>query len=792
MGKAKRFNSYDSDVAQQRKLIQSYGQQRQNLSGLSSTFRTPGFAPIAVNPPTATATGTGKFLTASLAADQTANIAANDHVEFDTKDEDGGVVLQTGSGQADGIFELGSGTTFYLSAHLRPEFSSSSGALVIVWYDITNSAEIGSQALYHDSGSGNDANQPLAAAIVTPATNITVELRIISVTAMDGLANEYCTANLFEIALGGTTVGGGGGSGGVSFPITPTINDHGNVGTVTEDIDLSVSTAHVHKITLTGNPTLTFSNPPSTGIQIEFEIEFVQDATGNRTVTHPATVVETVGISTTATATTIVTYRTNDGGTNYHAIPALRGSISLNAGGFATVALDNLASVAVNANLIPDSDIDTDLGSIPLSWRDIFAERFALTSTGTTTVGAREIFGDSGGVIINTPTGTSLQFQVNGVDIGEFVASTIQGFNNLILDNLLILNDNASDPAVNGEFAKNGADVKVFSGGSVRSFSDIPTGSAATQALDNLASVAINVGLASDTDGADDLGTSLIAWDSLFINDIRFPNNGSPVTATPSIGYGTVTTDSIWMVIPTNQDFVILENSTSVEAFRVDTSAAKITIGSGSSGGITQLEFAGTGGGISAIIKSDNLPTSFSDNDNFIFNDPVEITGGLTITALSADSDFNATNLTDVNNLTSTSAGNITGFAQIDISDALRLTADPVNVNISLAASGIVINAVGTGDDITMQSDDVTNVLGGNTLNLGGGGATTELQITSDQAAFVANILLNGFQGFLEESGTPTGTANQARLYAIDNGAGKTVLRVIFGTGSAIDLAIEV
>ena len=42
--------------------------------------------------------------------------------------------------------------------------------------------------------------------------------------------------------------------------------------------------------------------------------------------------VETVTIASGASKTTIVTYRTNDGGTTYHAIPALRGTISLGGG----------------------------------------------------------------------------------------------------------------------------------------------------------------------------------------------------------------------------------------------------------------------------------------------------------------------------------------------------------------------------------------------------------------------------------------------------------------------------
>jgi len=112
VGKAKRFSSYDESVAEKRKLVQSYGQARQNISQVSSTFRSAPFSPpVATTTGSSGGSGTGKFATASLAADQTANIDAADHVEFDTLDEDGGTTLQTGAGQADGIFELGSGTT---------------------------------------------------------------------------------------------------------------------------------------------------------------------------------------------------------------------------------------------------------------------------------------------------------------------------------------------------------------------------------------------------------------------------------------------------------------------------------------------------------------------------------------------------------------------------------------------------------------------------------------------------------------------------------------------------------
>jgi hypothetical protein len=470
MGKAKRFNSYDSEVDTRRKIAQEAGVERQKLS-VGSSFRNMPLTPpkVAVSPASA-GTGTGTFATSSLSADQTTNIAANDHVEFDTLDEDGGITLQTGAGQADGIFELKSGKKYQLSAHLRPEFSGATGQLVIAWYDITNTAEIGSRAIYESqTHASHNANQPVAEAIITPTANITVEVRIIAVTALTALANEYCVANLFEIALGGSSGasgGGGGGGSGVSFPITPTINDHGNVGTTTEDLDLSASTGHVHKITLTGNPTLTFSNPPSSGTQIEFEIEFVQDGTGGRTVTFPASVAETISISGVANATTIVTFRTNDGGTTYHGIPALRGSISLSggtevftwtgdhsAGSFDLTNLDRLRFVADSGSAASVSDPTIYLSStgdmkFNVATGDSFIKTINDTEEYKFTATALEMNGN------DLTEVNAIAANQDGVDD---IGSTSKSFDGLYIDTIEFQHDEGAPTANAYEIGRDGS-----------------------------------------------------------------------------------------------------------------------------------------------------------------------------------------------------------------------------------------------------------------------------------------------------------------------------------------------
>lgn len=630
MGKAKRFNIYDGPVAEQRKVVQSYGEQRQNKS-IGSSFRSLPLNPISQITNDIEGLGTGKFVTVSLAADQTTNIAATDHVEWDTIDEDGGIVLQTGAGQSDGIFELESGLKYQLSAHLRPEFSGATGQLVIAWYDITNGAEIGRRAIYEaQTHASHNANQPVAEAIVTPATNITVEVRIIAVTALTALANEYCVANIFEIALGGSGGGGGGGgSGGVSFPITPTINDHGNVGTVTEDLDLSASTGHIHKITLTGNPTLTFSNPPSSGTQMEFEVEFVQDGTGGRTVTYPASVVETVKISLVADTTTIITFRTNDGGTVYHAIPALRGTINLSgSSNFANTALSNLVSPTLNTDLsfnsqdatsvdrirfvssagsassagdpsifldgssnmvyniastkahilkiqeteeykftssalemnanqitesgaiLPDADATYDLGSALKSWDTLHIGLIDIADVNSApnTASLNSIRTETSSMSFNLDTAThSYKFYWNGTNNFQLGQTSISTALNFILGDgstggVLTLNDTSANPSSAGQFQRNGADVKVFTGGAVVNLTDIGSSANATTELDNLGTTAVNASIVPDSDGVHDLGSSANTWDSTNTDYVRFRNDVSAPSSSQShkISTGTV------------------------------------------------------------------------------------------------------------------------------------------------------------------------------------------------------------------------------------------------------------
>lgn len=96
-----------------------------------------------------------------------------------------------------------------------------------------------------------------------------------------------------------------------------------NTGT-TYTVDLE--NGNVFELTLTGNCTYTFSNPPATGISGSFTLIQKQDGTGSRTVTWPSSVDWAGGtaptITATASSTDVFTFTTVDGGTTWYGFTA--------------------------------------------------------------------------------------------------------------------------------------------------------------------------------------------------------------------------------------------------------------------------------------------------------------------------------------------------------------------------------------------------------------------------------------------------------------------------------------
>jgi hypothetical protein len=120
------------------------------------------------------------------------------------------------------------------------------------------------------------------------------------------------------------------------------------------------------------------------------------------------------------------------------------------------------------------------------------------------------------------------------------------------------------------------------------------------------------------------------------------------------------------------------------------------------------------------------------------------------------------------------SRGYLTGFGSIRAT-SLRLDAG------TLAAPSFEIGVAGVG---LYYNSGVGGLASAN-----GGGLSFYIDSTG---AHAINNILDSNQGLrLQEQTTPAGVADSAKLYAVDSGGGKTVLRVIFGSGAAQTIATE-
>jgi len=191
--------------------------------------------------------------------------------------------------------------------------------------------------------------------------------------------------------------------GGVSFPITPTVDVRGTV-TIAQAVDISQADGHVTTMTLgAASITVTFSGFPAANTQQTWELHVTQDATGGRTLVISPTPVESFTIANGANLLTILTFLTNDGGTDIHVIPSLRGSISLSgtflplAGGTMTgdITMSAANIVMGNNNLLTVKDIQFQNG-------------------GTVTAGTSMITSDtSGDMLLNVAINDGIFFRVN-------------------------------------------------------------------------------------------------------------------------------------------------------------------------------------------------------------------------------------------------------------------------------------------------------------------------------------------------------------------------------------------
>jgi len=111
--------------------------------------------------------------------------------------------------------------------------------------------------------------------------------------------------------------------------ITPEIKNYAETLTIANSstaYTIDLSNGNAFKITMTGNCTFTFSNPPASGKAGSFTLIQIQDATGGRTTTWPASVKwsgsNVPSLATAADAVNILTFITVDGGTTWYGFMA--------------------------------------------------------------------------------------------------------------------------------------------------------------------------------------------------------------------------------------------------------------------------------------------------------------------------------------------------------------------------------------------------------------------------------------------------------------------------------------
>ena len=127
-----------------------------------------------------------QFVLASRTTAQTADIAANDAILYETNQTEGEQISVV---NGTGVFSLAAGSTYLLEGGIGfATGSGATGAVQVRWFNITTAGFIGvATSLGADTGTGDDGLGGVATAVLSPTVATTVELRVVSNTAVTGI-----------------------------------------------------------------------------------------------------------------------------------------------------------------------------------------------------------------------------------------------------------------------------------------------------------------------------------------------------------------------------------------------------------------------------------------------------------------------------------------------------------------------------------------------------------------------------------------------------------------------------
>jgi fluoride ion exporter CrcB/FEX len=126
----------------------------------------------------------------TLSAAQTANLTNNNHVQFDTTSGSLGG-LSTGSGQENGIISLVGGQSYKITFKVSCNFSGSTGVVTFSLYDHDTNVRLdgnGAATCYPQSSSANGSYVPNAFWIISPSSNINIDIRLYSPVALTSIS----------------------------------------------------------------------------------------------------------------------------------------------------------------------------------------------------------------------------------------------------------------------------------------------------------------------------------------------------------------------------------------------------------------------------------------------------------------------------------------------------------------------------------------------------------------------------------------------------------------------------
>jgi len=544
---------------------------------------------------------------------------------------------------------------------------------------------------------------------------------------------------------------------GIAFPVRYPVDNQGSKGGVTVTHDMSAVTAHDLKFTATGAVTLSFTNYPASGTGIDWYVEITQDGTGGHAITWPSEVAPVPTVSTAADATTRISLHTDDGGTIV--VPVFLGTASAGAGEVFTWTANHNAN---GNDLIGVSNVRFD-------------------DTGGANPTIANIYSDiSSNLVYNVPTGDFHVWTENDVTLaelnnGEFEVRTV---NEDGPDLLLVNNDQTpTNNDVVGQifFKGNADDLSSNNWGSIE-FEQNNVATASKQGSykvscqsDNTLQPIIDYSgsdgvfrfssgvdvVRPNADNVKDLGASAQSWKDFYIagfQDVK----GISTPSNPASGTRRIFTDS----------------GTGELSIRTN-GGSTVSLEGGGLGTHNLLNSSAHPDTTTGTVARGDLITGQTSTPEW-----TRLVKGTANQVLTMDG--TGTDIIWANAAAGDDLGNHTA------TEALKMaTFDIENTGVIKLASSSAIGGTDVGLSQT-TGDMYLNCLTSDSFFFREQG-TTVVEIDADGI----DIRSPGWLEMTELSSAPTGLSNHVRIYAEDNGAGKTRLMAQFGTGAAQQLAIE-